>query len=214
MRNRLDKTCPITMQSTSTELQAAFDQTFGKFSPSNPLQACVAVQLLETPLGTLLVGAVSDGVCLLEYLDRDKLAQRSAQLRQQFGYPVLSVPHFHLDRLKDELAQYFAGTLTQFTVPVWLHGTPFQKRVWTELQRISYGHTIAYEDLAHRMGQPTAIRAVARANSMNRVYLLVPCHRVIGKNGQLTGYAGGLWRKRWLLELEQPGQLSLRLTTH
>jgi AraC family transcriptional regulator, regulatory protein of adaptative response / methylated-DNA-[protein]-cysteine methyltransferase len=184
-------------------IQAAFAQIF-KASPSlPPTPDNVAVQLIETPLGTLLAGAGNAGVCLLEYVDRDDLAQRTTHLSQRFGYPVGTGSHFHLDRLQTELADYFAGRLTQFTVPLWLHGTPFQKRVWAMLQQIPYGQTIAYEELARRIDQPTAVRAVARANGANRIYLLVPCHRVIGKNGQLTGYAGGLWRKQRLLELEK-----------
>jgi O-6-methylguanine DNA methyltransferase len=86
-------------------------------------------------------------------------------------------------------------------------GTPFQERVWKELQRIPHGQTANYQEIARRVGRPTAIRAVARANGMNRLYLLVPCHRVITKDGELSGYGGGVWRKRALLELERTGKL-------
>jgi AraC family transcriptional regulator of adaptative response/methylated-DNA-[protein]-cysteine methyltransferase len=192
-------------------IQTTFAQIFEASPQPSPAPDCVVVQLIETPLGTLLAGVGNAGVCLLEYVDRDDLAQRTTHLSQRLGYPVVSGSHLHLDRLQTELADYFAGTLTQFTVPLWLHGTPFQKRVWAMLQQIPYGQTIAYKELARRIDQPTAVRAVARANGANRIYLLVPCHRVIGKNGQLTGYAGGLWRKQRLLELEKTGNLFIQL---
>ena len=111
--------------------------------------------------------------------------------------------HEWLRRLSDELAAYFDGRLTEFTVPISPRGTPFQERVWQELRRIPHGTTISYEELAARIGQPTAVRAVANANGQNRVNILIPCHRVIGKNGELTGYGGGLWRKRLLLDRER-----------
>ena len=88
-------------------------------------------------------------------------------------------------------------------MPVAPRATPFQDRVWQELRRIPHGSTISYQELAARINQPTAVRAVANANGQNRINILIPCHRVIGKNGDLTGYGGGLWRKRLLLDLEQ-----------
>lgn len=184
----------------------AFGKTFG-VPPGQEQGDFIAVQRLETPLGALLVGAVREGICLVEYSDRWMLEQNYATLRQQFGYPVLPVAHPQIDHLRQELSQYFVGTLTQFTVPVVIRGTAFQEKVWSTLQQIPYGKTISYNQLAQNIGQPTAMRAVARANSMNRISILIPCHRVIGKDGQLTGYGGGLWRKRLLLELERTGSL-------
>jgi AraC family transcriptional regulator of adaptative response/methylated-DNA-[protein]-cysteine methyltransferase len=105
------------------------------------------------------------------------------------------------------LTEYFAAERREFKVPLAPRGTPFQEKVWQELRRIPYGQTISYDELARRAGQPTAQRAVARANGMNRICILIPCHRVIGKDGSLTGYGGGLWRKRLLLGLEQSGRL-------
>jgi AraC family transcriptional regulator of adaptative response/methylated-DNA-[protein]-cysteine methyltransferase len=119
------------------------------------------------------------------------------------------VPGSHplLEQLREELKQYFAGELRNFTVPLNSRGTPFQDQVWRELRGIPYGKTISYDELARRINQPTAQRAVARANGMNYVSIVIPCHRVIGKDGSLTGYGGGLWRKRLLLELEKTGSL-------
>lgn len=193
------------------ESHSGFRDAFGKAFGVPPGQSqtgdFIATQILESPVGALLVGAVSEGICLIEYADKRTLEYHYAMLRKQFGYPVLPVTHVHIEHLQDELSGYFAAKLTEFTVPLVICGTPFQERVWSELGRIPYGTTIAYDELARRINRPTAARAVARANSMNRINILIPCHRVIGKNGQLTGYGGGLWRKRLLLELEGKGRL-------
>jgi AraC family transcriptional regulator of adaptative response/methylated-DNA-[protein]-cysteine methyltransferase len=131
------------------------------------------------------------------------LERNLATMRRRFAASVVPGEHHWLKQLAGELRSYFDGRLTGFSVPVAPRGTPFQERVWNELRRIPHGTTISYEELAYRIGQPTAVRAVANANGQNRVNILIPCHRVIGKNGELTGYGGGLWRKRLLLDLEQ-----------
>jgi len=180
----------------------AFGKTFGVSPGESQTSDYIATQILESPLGPLLVGAVQQGICLLEYTDRRMLEHNYKTMRDRFGYPILPVTHSHIEQLREELISYFKGTLSQFTTPLVPCGTAFQGRVWDELQHIPYGQTISYDQLAQRIGQPTAVRAVARANGMNRINILIPCHRVIGKDGQLTGYSGGLWRKRFLLKLE------------
>jgi methylated-DNA-[protein]-cysteine S-methyltransferase len=102
-----------------------------------------------------------------------------------------------------QLREYFAGSLTRFTVPLELDGTPFQRAVWAGLQEIGYGQTLSYGELARRIGSPAASRAVGLANGRNPVAIVVPCHRVVGADGSLTGYGGGLDRKQFLLALEQ-----------
>ena len=193
------------------ESHSGFREAFGKVFGVPPGQSqtsdFIATQILESPLGALLVGAISEGVCLIEYADKRMLEDNYATIRKQFGYPVLPVTNCHIEHLRDELTRYFAAKLTEFTIPLVLHGTTFQEQVWSELQRIPYGTTIAYDELARRINKPTAVRAVARANGLNRLNILIPCHRVIGKNGQLTGYGGGLWRKRLLLQLERTERL-------
>lgn len=109
-----------------------------------------------------------------------------------------------------QLDEYFAGTRTEFDLPVRLHGTPFQVEVWEELRRIPFGETISYGELAKRVDRPEAARAVGAANGQNPVAIVVPCHRVIGADGSLTGFGGGLGWKQYLLDLEQPQGSLLR----
>ena len=102
-----------------------------------------------------------------------------------------------------QLGEYFQGTRREFSVPLHAPGSPFQRRVWNALQTIPYGETTHYQALAEQLGKPAAVRAVAAANGANCLSILIPCHRVIGKDGSLTGYGGGLQRKQWLLDHEQ-----------
>lgn len=101
-----------------------------------------------------------------------------------------------------ELEEYFQNKRTEFTVPLCTHGTDFQKRVWMALRTVPYGKTASYLDMANEIGNPKAVRAIGGANSRNPISIIVPCHRIIGKNGTLVGYEGGLWRKEWLLKHE------------
>ncbi len=120
-----------------------------------------------------------------------------------------------LAQAKQQIDAYFAGTLKQFSLPIKQKGTAFRQAVWLSLQDIGYAHTIAYSTLASRMDNKLAIRAIAAANGKNKIMILVPCHRVIGINGEMTGYAGEIWRKQWLLNHENKiagqGQVSLAL---
>jgi O-6-methylguanine DNA methyltransferase len=143
---------------------------------------------IESPLGLLRAEADENAITMLQF-DSPPTTASTAN-------PVL-------EKLRAELAEYFAGERSGFSLPVNPPGTDFQKRVWTQLQRIPHGQTISYHELAERIGQPTADRAVAQANGANPICILIPCHRVIGKDGRLTGYSAGLERKRFLLGLEQ-----------
>jgi AraC family transcriptional regulator of adaptative response/methylated-DNA-[protein]-cysteine methyltransferase len=186
----------------------AFTRAFGQ-APGRSRESGerVVVALLESPLGPLLAGANDQGIVFLEYTDRRMLEHNLISMRRRFDCGVVPGQHPLLDRLRDQLDEYFSGKRRDFTLPLAARGTPFQDKVWQQLQRIPFGKTISYDELACRIGQPTAQRAVARANGMNYVCILIPCHRVIGKDGSLTGYGGGLWRKRLLLELERTGEL-------
>lgn len=184
--------------------RTAFGRAFGR-PPGQINGDCLHVTLVETPLGPMLAAATSRHVCQLEFADCRVLNRCYAALRQRFALPVVPSDNEPLQRLREELREYFAGQRRDFHVPVALHGTDFQKRVWRELQRIPCGQTVSYEAIARRLGAPRSVRAVARANGTNRLYLLVPCHRVIAKDGSLSGYGGGVWRKQRLLAFEQSG---------
>lgn len=182
--------------------RTAFARTFGKAPGKIRGGDCLHVALLDTPLGPMLAAVSEKAVCQLEFADRRGLEKSYAEMRRRFKLPVVPGDNAVLQQLRQELQEYFSGTRKQFNLPLLLCGTNFQERVWRELQRIPFGKTASYEAIAKMIGSPTAFRAVARANGTNRLYLLVPCHRVIAKNGHLSGYGGGVWRKRMLLELE------------
>jgi len=162
----------------------------------------IRLSWIDTPLGPMVAAATDRGVCLLEFSDRRMLEAQAKILSARIGLPALPGAHPHLERLAAELAEYFAGKRRSFEVPVFEPGTPFQERVWAALREIPWGQTRSYAELARAIGDPAATRAVARANGMNRVAILVPCHRVIGADGGLGGYGGGVWRKKRLLEVE------------
>lgn len=185
----------------------AFARTFGTTPRRANQHDCLRVALLDTPLGPMLAAASNAAIRQLEFADRRALERSYAEMRRRFELPVVPGDNAVLKQLRHELREYFSGRCKQFTVPLALRGTDFQERVWRELQRIPFGQTASYEAVARKIGSPSAVRAVARANGTNRLYLLVPCHRVIAKDGALSGYGGGVWRKRMLLELERTGWL-------
>jgi len=166
---------------------------------------CILLAWLRSPLGPMVAGATSAGVCLLEFTDRRILEAQFATVRKLLAAPVVPGTNEHLELLREELAAYFAGTLRQFSVPLTYPGSAFQRRVWGHLLSIPYGETRSYEQLAAEIEAPRAARAVGHANSLNRIAILIPCHRVLNKNGGLCGYGGGLRRKQSLLQLEQSG---------
>jgi AraC family transcriptional regulator of adaptative response/methylated-DNA-[protein]-cysteine methyltransferase len=186
--------------------RAAFERQFGTPPGQSRGADCVRLAWLDSPLGPLVAGATAEGVCLLEFTDRRMLEAQFATVRRRFNVALVPGDNPHLGRLRSELAEYFGGARREFTVPLVYPGTPFEQQVWKELLRIPYGETRSYEELARRVGRPGASRAVGHANGMNRIAILIPCHRVVNKDGQLGGYGGGLWRKRILLELERTGE--------
>ena len=144
------------------------------------------VRHIETPIGRLKLCADGDGLCALRF---------AATGEEMDAAPVLL-------QAERELKEYFAGRRTAFSVPLSMHGTPFQMAVWEALRTIPYGETRSYGELAAQIGRPRACRAVGMANHVNPLPILVPCHRIVGADGHLTGYAGGLEVKKYLLELE------------
>lgn len=148
----------------------------------------------HSPIGDMLISATDAGI--------SQLTIAPVNSREHLAYCQLPSTHPLLHEAVRQLTEYFESTRKNFNLPLDLQGTPFQLRVWEELRRIPFGQTISYADLARRIQQPEAVRAVAAANGRNPIWVIIPCHRVIGADGSLTGYAGGLWRKEWLLNHE------------
>jgi len=159
-----------------------------------------------TPLGDMTALLSERGLCLLEFERGTRgLAHEREQVEAARGGPPRADAGALTGRLDDELAEYFAGRRRAFDIPLDFVGTPFQIAVWRALLEIPYGETRSYAQVARQIGRPSAIRAVAAATGRNKISVIVPCHRVIGSDGSLTGYGGGLARKRRLLTLERPG---------
>jgi AraC family transcriptional regulator of adaptative response/methylated-DNA-[protein]-cysteine methyltransferase len=162
----------------------------------------ITLTRLETPLGPMFAAASDAGLCLLEFTDRRMLETQFERLKKLMKAEIVTGLYPLFAEVDRQLQEYFAGQRHNFELPLDLRGTEFQRRVWQALTEIPYGETRSYQQQAESLGNTQAVRAVARANGENRIAIIVPCHRVIGKDGHLTGYGGGLWRKQKLLELE------------
>lgn len=181
----------------------SFKNIFGVSPKNSKAQQIIDLKRIETPLGTMYACAVREGICLLEFTDRKMLETEFKALSKALNATIVQGENEHFQLLEQQLNEYFEGKRKSFTVQLFTPGSDFQQRVWTALQNIPYGRTRSYTEQAVAIQKPEAIRAVANANGMNRISILIPCHRVIGTNGHLTGYGGGIWRKKWLLEMEK-----------
>ena len=153
----------------------------------------------ETPCGLLLLGAEDGKLCLCTWLNEAKKEQlETTQEDKSVDAKNLAV----LSEACRQLGEYFNGKRRDFQLPLLMRGTAFQQDAWRAMQTIRYGETISYAEEARRAGHPTALRAIGNANHQNPLAIIVPCHRVVASNGGLGGYGGGLWRKRFLLQLE------------
>ncbi len=188
------------------ESLSGFGEALKQFAGSSPSAAAdatiVTVTRIPTPLGPLVAGVTGGAIVLLEYADRRMLPTQFKQLTTALNCVFVPGEDLLLTELATQLSAYFEGERAEFDLPLSTSGTDFQERVWAALREIPWGVTQSYADIARTIGQPTAVRAVARANGDNRIAILIPCHRVIGSDGKLTGYGGGLWRKKRLLEIE------------
>lgn len=183
--------------------RAAFARLLGQSPGSFMGKGLLRADAIRTPLGPMIAVCDRQSLHLLEFADRKALAGELKRLLKQCRGDMGFGRYDPMGRLEAELAAYFAGQTAEFTVPLTLHGSAFTKSVWAELQKIPPGETRSYSEIAQAIGQPAAVRAVARANGANQIALLIPCHRVIGADGSLTGYGGGLWRKQKLIEIER-----------
>mgnify|MGYP001824579142 CR=1 FL=1 len=145
------------------------------------------ISYYKSPIGLIEIVGTSDSITELNFADK----------RRQD-----STSHPNVRKAKQQVAEYFEGTRRQFDLRLEMSGTDFQRQVWQRLQTVPYGRTASYQDIARGIGRPAAVRAVGAANGRNPVAIIVPCHRIIGKNGHLVGYGSGIWRKEWLLKHE------------
>lgn len=181
----------------------SFKNVFGVSPAHHKMEKIIDLKRIETMLGTMIACADEHGICLLEFSDRKALPTELKNISNHLNANIVQGENPHFVTLEQELSEYFEGTRTEFTVPLSPVGTDFQKQVWEILQQIPYGGIRSYQEQADILGNPKSVRAVANANGLNKISILIPCHRVIGSNGQLTGYGGGIWRKQKLLELEK-----------
>lgn len=185
---------------------SGFNESYRSIFGSSPTRSreknVINITRLTTPIGPMFACATTAGICLLDFTDRRMLETEFKDLCKRLDAVILPGNNLHLNHLQSELEEYFSKKRKTFTVPLHTPGTEFQQLVWKVLLEIPYGETRTYKQQAIAIGRPTAIRAVASANGHNRVGIIIPCHRVIGSDGSLVGYGGGLHRKRWLLDLE------------
>lgn len=192
---------------TGYDSLSGFGYTFKAIAGTAPSKhgerKVILMSRTTTPLGPMFICSTETGICLLEFVDRKMLETEFRDLQKRLHAVILAGENQHIINIKIQLREYFVGERTEFTVPIDAPGTEFQSEVWKTIRKIPYGQTTSYQNEAELLGNPNAIRAVARANGMNRIAIVIPCHRIIGKDGSLTGYGGGLERKRWLLEHEK-----------
>ncbi len=189
------------------ESLSGFTEAFKKLTGTNPSKTTnkdvIHAYQITTQLGPMIACSVKDGICFLEFTDRRGFETQIKTLQKRFEAPIVTSSSPHIEKLKKQLDEYYTGKRTKFDIPLSVPGTDFQKKVWQMLEAIPYGETRSYRDQAIAIGDKNAVRAVARANGENRIAIVIPCHRVIGSDGKLVGYAGGLERKKFLLDLEK-----------
>lgn len=192
--------------SSGFESLSGFNDSFKSVLGISPIKGkeynLIDLTRIETPLGTMVACATNSGICLLEFSDRRMLETQFKRLSKYYNAVIVPGHNAHFSQLENELHEYFEGNRVDFDVKLDIKGTPFQELVWNELTKIPYGQIRSYGDQAVNIGKPSAVRAVANANGMNRISIIIPCHRVLGADGKMVGYGGGIWRKKKLLDIE------------
>jgi len=162
----------------------------------------IVTKTIKMPFGEMLAGATPKGICLLEFTDTNRVEWQLPRLQKNFAATIKTGESPFFKTLEEQLHAYFSKNLEVFDLPLETKGTAFQMQAWDALLKIPYGETRSYQEQATTIGKPKAFRAVASANRNNRISIIIPCHRVIAKNGNLAGYGGGLDRKAYLINLE------------
>jgi O-6-methylguanine DNA methyltransferase len=157
----------------------------------------------DSPIGTMLIGASNDALLYIEYADSPNSERKIQSIVKDFSASLLNEPSPYHQMIHQQLDEYFTGERKEFELKTTFFGTDFQQRVWQSLMAIPYGTTTTYKQQSLHLLNPLAIRAIASTNAKNCISIVVPCHRVVGTNGSLTGYSDGIWRKRWLLDFEK-----------
>lgn len=163
----------------------------------------IKIAYYHTPAGEMMVGSHGDGICLCDWVASKRRGLIDKRICGKLNSAYVEGGSEVMDEALRQLDEYFAGKRKEFTIPILFAGTEFQCRVWSELMEIPYGETVSYGEIARRIQNPRAVRAVSTAIATNPICIFVPCHRVIGSDGRLTGYAGGIDVKQLLLELER-----------
>ncbi len=181
----------------------AFTRLFGTAPRTAAATKVLWAERVDSPLGRMLAIAGDDGLHVLDFVDRRGLERKLITLRQRLGVIVVPGRHPTLSAAASQLGEYFAGERMHFDLPLVPTGSPWEQSAWTHLRSIPPGETESYGAMAAALGRPGAARAIGRANGLNYLSIVIPCHRVIASDGKLTGYGGGLWRKQWLLNHER-----------
>jgi len=198
---------------SASAFRASFAQLLGRAPGRLDSDPMLFADWVATPLGDMISVSSRSQLHLLEFVDRKALKTEVGKL-ERLARGKLGIGKTDPgDQIQAELSAFFHGKSADFLTPLAFAGSPFAREVWDELRRIPPGVTRSYSEIAKRIGRPTATRAVARANGANQIALVVPCHRVIGADGSLTGYGGGLWRKQKLLEIERQYRSSIKEST-
>ncbi len=166
----------------------------------------ISIEYFKTPLGELILGSFEEKLCLADWRYRKMRESIDSRIKKGLRAEYKEEGSKVIEGAKEQLAAYFNGKRTDFDIPLLLVGSEFQKRVWDELLKIPFGETESYLNLSRNLGDEKAIRAVASANGANAISIIIPCHRIIGSNNELTGYAGGLEAKKRLLQLESANE--------
>ena len=180
-----------------------FRRQFAKAPSAFKQERVICLSTWPSPLGEMVICSTEQGICLLEFMDRKSLEREMQDIRRRFNSSIVFGESYHIPECKKELAAYFSGATCNFRTPVDYRGSAFQEKVWRALRTVPPGETSTYQGIASAIGHDKAVRAVANANGSNKISILVPCHRIIGSDGALRGYGGGLRRKEWLLRHEK-----------